>query len=63
MHYSLGKKGSHPGGTARDPASDLRGQVLWRRERSIYRTEIEGEGGEGEVEGVGGVGAGVGESE
>ena len=71
VHYSLGNKGSRPGGspfspgeeqtfsecalfpekkgepprehpraTRERPASDLRGQVFWRRDISIFRTEM-----------------------
>ena len=42
-HYSLGKKWSHPGGDCQGLARDLRGQVLWRREIGIYRTEMKRE--------------------
>ena len=45
VHYSLGIKESrpeeHPQGDLERPASDLSGRVFWRREISIYRTEIE----------------------
>ena len=32
----------HPRATRERPGSDLRGQVFWRRETSIYRTEMKG---------------------